>query len=1462
MYQTASHREHGVTCLWCDAARSRAALARVIAMCGSIPWYWWRALFAVLHGLMPSVAEPSCCHPSDLSLTGGAGRWTRLPGVHLDASLLATTRSELRVHAEATHPAGDLQELQLRFEGVEDGSALIQQTLTHADPADTMRSDFQPVFWFQEESPTPPQYVDGLSGRRGQTTDAVISASPGMIAQMLGNAEWHVMSTHPGNISVSLSIHGCNCDLEISVNLLPLRSAFVPAVTVSTPDESSTFHSPKFRWQGSFSHLQDGVERLLPPEWMVPQCFRLPNAAAWNPCPLFFAPGSPAIFADLGQLATHPDPDTVHRCTKRFDCPERWRADTTFAGLEAHATTGNRSDNDSRTSTNASDTQTRMPSNTSHEFVVKRHLSFRVDHASECSDHCFDASQWCDDSQCTSEGDDCWANDDEGWHCADGWWPVDQWQENGCAFGRCDLGRYKCCTGRTYTDSQRVVVTLSVQNAQASALNFPPSSGADLASLPDWFECRSAWAECSSASPALSLSNAHDLTVWNAGGRGEGRGFVGNVSDVIRVPRMVLVGTVAALNKVLLNVTFEASRQHAGSNIVRLRVQDEPSRFVYQEYDDVMWQWDALYRSESWQLDACQSFCNADPFCYGIQWLEENAALVSAMQSTLSLLGPLDHQTNSNSQNQSYGPAPFPTCFLFGPTPTTAARPYVSNARAYVRVAVSNPACLGSIECFSDEDMPRASVKHIDVRIVPKANSAPLLSIPHTDRSVQAGARFRFGGISLFDHDLELRTALKVEARCALTVSTRRAGVFHYRGHQALDVMLPLGGGAGEAANPLHLVGSYRAVQSAAAHIYMTVNATTICGGKKCLERDAVEVELDDLGYSGDLGARTQRVTVWLDVRIGPHNRPPALSFSSPTRALALELGRPLLVTGIGIEDHDVCSPRFDRPVGSCGDMEAEITLTTTQNPANNTMASPESTNRSITRSASANLTLLRMGDVGAEVVVKDGGYINSSFVKIRGSLQAMKMVLGVIMIAADDMEPGTGGALRVWVSDLGNTGFADDSGMDQALSASLTLAWFLASPPPQATSGPTPLPPWYVSAATSPSNAPSRQKQLGLLSGTPDLDPPSASVYVAWGGGNDTAGCGLSPASPCNTLQYAIDSAGDGSTIFVAPGRYVGVGNRMIDFRGKSLTIQGLPIPELPSVYPEVCPPLDVEDSRSSAGRSGIEGVVIDCEGKGPAFVLRTKFETLVKSTCRAYADARRPGGSQDTSDRNHLLGIHETESQEDACREDLVALVTMTMANCNSPSNGGALLVEAPVMSRVLVKDCVFVNNSARGFGGAVAVKGRDVTFEGCLFRNNSGGAGGGGVAIGGGPRQEDRASVTFTRCCWGNNTAVMGGAFHVTEGRVQIVDSNVEGNHAVRLGGAGFVGGGHVSLVRSRILGNQADVFSASVHVDPDSGPDSLDVVDSLVQDNVSPPHPLVVHQLREHGSGWAVGERERV
>jgi hypothetical protein len=64
------------------------------------------------------------------------------------------------------------------------------------------------------------------------------------------------------------------------------------------------------------------------------------------------------------------------------------------------------------------------------------------------------------------------------------------------------------------------------------------------------------------------------------------------------------------------------------------------------------------------------------------------------------------------------------------------------------------------------------------------------------------------------------------------------------------------------------------------------------------------------------------------------------------------------------------------------------------------------------------------------------------------------------------------------------------------------------------------------------------RQGQLRLLDGNPSLPQSHASIYIAWGVGEDVGGCGVTAQRPCRTLQYAIDGASDGSTLFVAPGR------------------------------------------------------------------------------------------------------------------------------------------------------------------------------------------------------------------------------------------------------------------------------------------------------------------------------------
>ena len=57
-----------------------------------------------------------------------------------------------------------------------------------------------------------------------------------------------------------------------------------------------------------------------------------------------------------------------------------------------------------------------------------------------------------------------------------------------------------------------------------------------------------------------------------------------------------LLGDVSDMAQALSNVTFEATSQHVGSNVVRVRVRDEASSFEYIQTCNVMWRFDFLYR--------------------------------------------------------------------------------------------------------------------------------------------------------------------------------------------------------------------------------------------------------------------------------------------------------------------------------------------------------------------------------------------------------------------------------------------------------------------------------------------------------------------------------------------------------------------------------------------------------------------------------------------------------------------------------------------------------------------------------------------------------------------------------------------------------------------------------------------------------------------------------------------------
>jgi len=254
--------------------------------------------------------------------------------------------------------------LQLHVEGVGDGVAPIRQSLTQVSAADSMKDDFVPIFWFEDESPTPPQIV---SSTEGKEASIAISASMNDIFEILGNGQWYISGSSPGNVTIQVSLSSCNCDVEIHVTLLPLLSLESPNVAVGTADEQNVFESRKFKWRGSFSHLFDGKEQEMKPDWTVPSCSDKQTAAAFTPCPAFFAPNSPAIYADFEGLAKAPDPITL--------------GDYSAKPIDSRKSSGNRSNTGTGNRTNTSEIIV-----VEDTFIVQRALSFKITSASSCSE--------------------------------------------------------------------------------------------------------------------------------------------------------------------------------------------------------------------------------------------------------------------------------------------------------------------------------------------------------------------------------------------------------------------------------------------------------------------------------------------------------------------------------------------------------------------------------------------------------------------------------------------------------------------------------------------------------------------------------------------------------------------------------------------------------------------------------------------------------------------------------------------------------------------------------------------------------------------------------------------------------------------------------------------------------------------------------------------------------------------
>lgn len=234
-------------------------------------------------------------------------------------------------------------------------------------------------------------------------------------------------------------------------------------------------------------------------------------------------------------------------------------------------------------------------------------------------------------------------------------------------------------------------------------------------------------------------------------------------------------------------------------------------------------------------------------------------------------------------------------------------------------------------------------------------------------------------------------------------------------------------------------------------------------------------------------------------------------------------------------------------------------------------------------------------------------------------------------------------------------------------------------------------------------------------------------------------------PPQPFPTIQAAVDAAASGDTVLLPSGVYSGEGNRNVTVMGKDVRI---------------------------VGEGGAQQCTIDIGAGARAFWFEGSAvspATLLRGiTLRAGGGPHMSGGA--------VICFDGAQPTIEEC----------VFTECQA-SSGGGLAYFGPG----LVRDCLFVSNSASGggayWGGAIV--------ERCTFVGNQADDDGGAIRT---------VSATVRDCLIVGNSGGSGGGVFLA-GAAELINCTVVGNTANRAGGIVFTSG---DTVRNCILwGNSA-------------------------------------------------------
>jgi len=222
-------------------------------------------------------------------------------------------------------------------------------------------------------------------------------------------------------------------------------------------------------------------------------------------------------------------------------------------------------------------------------------------------------------------------------------------------------------------------------------------------------------------------------------------------------------------------------------------------------------------------------------------------------------------------------------------------------------------------------------------------------------------------------------------------------------------------------------------------------------------------------------------------------------------------------------------------------------------------------------------------------------------------------------------------------------------------------------------------------------------------------------------------AACGLAGVnrvpSDYSTIQAAIDASTDGDTVLVAPGTFIGDGNRDIDFKGKAITVKS-------EQGPQTCI-IDCQGSENEQHRGFYFHSSEDTDAVLQGF-------TITNGLIREH----KPGGAilcDNSSPRiiDCIIVGNEARTGGGIATLNSSVQVIDCLIKDNVAADGGGIEIGLNDNGIVLIKGCIVVGNHAvyysryGGEGGGILVYSSS-HISNCTIAGNRGGYSGGGICF----------------------------------------------------------------------------------------------------------------------------------